>query len=422
MSMDTHSVSKSQWAKLGVGGILVLLLLSAIVLGGALSKQGASPASGNPSLSLLEQTAGSNLYSYTIFTQGSSIYVTNYLSGNITELLTSNPMDAAGVINNILGELGSLPTASSQIHIVQLKGTFTIDKSILVPSWCILDLRSASLTLANTTDKDMITNTQQLLGNEMIGIIGGVLDGNQAGQTGGARAEPASAIIHFWNSHELLVEDAQLKNAKWENLLFSICYNVVVKNVDSQGAGYQGIATEFGSHDVLITNCTTHNNEVDGILIAWNNITVIFGTTLHLPDGYNTVVSNCDSYDNAVFGISIEGYTSTRNVTVTNSTIYGNGYAGLHIGTGSDLLVTNSDIYDNTLGFNVTTGGQNPVATAPVDGLTISDSTISNNANGGIYLLGISSSDKIQNVLITHDTLFNSFFNVSATYADYQVT
>jgi parallel beta-helix repeat protein len=269
----------------------------------------------------------------------------------------------------------------------------------------------------------MITNSHQLLGNEMIGIVGGVLNGNKAGQTGGARASPASALIHFWNSHNVLVEDTQLKNAKWENLLFSICYNVLVKNVNSQGAGYQGIATEFGSHDVLITDCKTYNNEIDGILIAWNNVTIALNTTIHLPDGYNTIVSNCEAYDNGVYGISIEGYSNTHNITLTNCSIYGNAQAGVHIGTGSQLLLTNSNISDNGYACRVTISEQNPAATAPVKGLTISDSTIQDNTNGGIYLIGTSSSEMIQNVFITHNQFSNNtshggtdYYGVNATY------
>jgi hypothetical protein len=332
-------------------------------------------------------------------------------------------MDAAAVINSILSQLNPLSGISGQVQMVQIKGSYIINASILVPSWCILDLRLATFTLANATDKDMITNSHQVLGNEMIGVIGGTLDGNKLGQTGGPRAPPASALIHFWNSHEILTEDIQLRNAKWENLLFSICYDVLARNIDSQGAGYQGIATEFGSHNVLITNCRTYDNEADGILVAWNNITVLFNTTVHLPDGYNTVVSNCEAYNNAAYGISIEGYSSTHNITLTNSSIYGNVLAGIHVGTGSELLITNSDIFDNGFACRVTIGEQNPAATSPVNGLTISDCTIHDNTNGGIYLIGISSSAMIQNVFITHNQFSNNtshggtdYYKVNATW------
>lgn len=409
MSIDNHSVSKVQWAKLSLVVFIVALLATATLLGGSFK-------SGTGSISLLEQTAQSNQYRFTIYVDGSSIYVTDYSIGNSTKLLTSNLMDGARVINNVLNKLSSLFTISRQVQMVQLKGSFIINTSILVPSWCILDLRSAVLTLANATDEDMITNSHHVLGNEMIGVIGGVLDGNKVGQTGGSRANPASALIHFWSTHEVLVRDVQLKNAKWENLLFSICYNVLVKNVDSQGAGYMGIATEFGSHDVLITNCRTYNNEVNGILIAWNNVTVVGNTTLRLPDGYNIVVSNCEAYNNSVYGVSIEGYSSTHNVTVTDSSIFGNVFAGIHIGTGTNLLITKSNISGNGFGCRVTIGEQDPVAYDPVNGLTISNNTIHDNKNGGVYLIG--SSDKmIQNVLITQNQFFNN--NGSDIYKQY---
>jgi hypothetical protein len=410
MSIDNHSVSTGQWAKLSLAVFLVALLVTVTVLGGSFN------SSKTGSISLLEQTAQSNQYRFTIYVDGSSIYVTDYSIGNSTKLLTSNLVDGAKVINNVLNELSSLFTISKQVQTVQLKGSFIINTSILVPSWCILDLRSAALTLANATDQDMITNSHHVLGNEMIGVVGGVLDGNKLGQTGGSRANPASVLIHFWNTHEILVRDVQLKNAKWENLLFSICNNVLVKNVNSQGAGYQGIATEFGSHDVLIANCRTYNNEVNGILIAWNNITVIGNTTVQLPDGYNIVVSNCEAYNNSVYGISIEGYSSTRNVTVANSTIFGNVFAGIHIGTGTNLLITKSNISGNGFACRVTINEQVPVAQLPVNGLTISNNTIHDNKNCGVYLMG--SSDKmIQNVLITHNQFSNN--NGNDTYYQY---
>jgi hypothetical protein len=409
MSIDRPSVSKAQWAKLSLAVMVVLLLVGVTVLGGIQTNPGS--VSNNPSISLLEQSAQSNRYSHTIYVNGSSIFVTDYsVVGNSTKLLTSNPMDAARVINNVLSNLSPLSGALKQVQIVQLKGPFIINSPILVPSWCLLDLRSAALTLANATDNDMITNSRRFLGNEMIGVVGGVLDGNKVGQTGGSRAEPASAVIHFWSTHEVLVKDVQLKNAKWENLLFSICHNVLVKNVDSQGAGYMGIATEFGSHDVLIANCRTYNNEVNGILIGWNNVTVILNVTINLPDGYNTLVSNCDVYNNGVYGVSIEGYSSTRNFTVTNCSIHGNAFAGVHIGTGTNLLITKSNISYNGFACRVTVDEQNPSATDPVNGLTISNSTIHDNQNGGVYLIG--TSDKwIQNVLI----IYNQFYNNNGT-------
>jgi hypothetical protein len=271
----------------------------------------------------------------------------------------------------------------------------------------------------------MITNSHHIIGNEMIGIIGGTLDGNKAGQ-GPSRSPPASVLIHFWNTHEILVSDVQLRNAKWENLLFSICYDILVKNVDSQGAGYEGIATEFGTHDVLITNCRTHNNEYNGILIAWNNVTVALNTTLKLSDGYNTLVSNCESYDNGIYGISIEGYSSTHNITVTNCSITGNAFAGVHVGTGSNLLITKSDISGNVFACRVTIGEQDPSAYVPVNGLTISNNTIDDNKNGGVYLIGTSSSEMIQNVLITHNQFSNNTSNGGTNYygvnATYQVS
>jgi hypothetical protein len=180
-----------------------------------------------------------------------------------------------------------------------------------------------------------------------------------------------------------------------------------------------GIATEFGSHDVLITNCRTYSNEVNGILIAWNNVTVVLNATVHLPDGYNTIVSNCQAYNNGVYGISIEGYSSTRNVTVTSSSIYGNVYAGVHIGTGTGLLITKSNISGNGFGCRVTIGEQNPAATSPVNGLTISNSTIQDNTSGGVYLIG--SSDKmIQNVLIAYNQFSNNNgTNIYAQNASY---
>jgi hypothetical protein len=63
---------------------------------------------------------------------------------------------------------------------VFFKGNFSLSNTVILPSYTILDLRAAELTLSNNINKDAI----QIHG-DYIGILGGIIDGNKANNTDG---------------------------------------------------------------------------------------------------------------------------------------------------------------------------------------------------------------------------------------------
>ena len=117
---------------------------------------------------------------YTVFKVGSTYYAKNGETGVIDDADT----DPTSVIQFALD---NLTAGRSNIETVKLRGDFTISK-IIIPSICALDLREARLFQANSTNTVMIENADTTNGNVGIEIMGGLIDGNRANQTGAGTA------------------------------------------------------------------------------------------------------------------------------------------------------------------------------------------------------------------------------------------
>jgi len=126
-------------------------------------------------------------YSYLIETNGTHAFMMN----GSTHQMEWSSTNASAVINSALAD-GNLTTGRTWQEKVVLMGNFTIDSSIIVYAYTILQI-DARVTLASGANCHMIVNGHPSTYDEWVDICGsGVLDGNKDEQT---------EVVHgvFWN-------------------------------------------------------------------------------------------------------------------------------------------------------------------------------------------------------------------------------
>lgn len=211
----------------------------------------------------------------------------------------------------IAAAIAGLPEPRKRIATVRLIGDFTIDQTISLPSRTRLDLSDASLTLAAGANTDMITNSDHEEGNELIEVVGGVVDGNQAEQGAGE-----SYGIRFFRADDLLIRDLVVENCRTDGIHISgkgrHTRNLRMSNVYSRGNGRMGVAIMWAMRSVVVENLIINDNRGLGL------------RSDHSEGSYTNVTAD----GNGGHGIFI------RNVfgnTYTNLTASRNGEAGIYV-------------------------------------------------------------------------------------------
>ena len=113
----------------------------------------------------------------------------------------------------IQAAIDTLPANRSHIASVTLKGEFQLKKSIRLPNFTRLDLRSAKLTLAAQSHTSMIVNADPEAGNHHLQIIGGLLDGRTADQSIGDYHG-----IEFTRVQEAHIIDMDIRNCSGDGI------------------------------------------------------------------------------------------------------------------------------------------------------------------------------------------------------------
>jgi hypothetical protein len=196
---------------------------------------------------------------------------------------------------------------------VKLSGSFTIAATITVPAYTDLDLTEARITLADTSNCDMI-----LINGSFGNVTGGILEGNKANQASGNGISITSGT-----AEEIRLQDIIVNNAFGHGFYFNNFYGADLgENLRASGCGGSGFYNN-GIGGVTLTNCWAVLNGVNGLFSS--------GTYCV----YERMV--CDQ--NVDNGIRIQGggytvvnsFVSTANgeydlfVTAATQNIYSNG-------------------------------------------------------------------------------------------------
>jgi hypothetical protein len=105
--------------------------------------------------------------------------------------------------------LNSLTVGRTWKEKVVLVGDFTIDASLLIPSYTIFEL-FGRIYLANNADKHILQNSDVVGGNTNIEVVGGFYDGNKANQPA---LDPVTAVFmcYFAKVTNLSIHNVTIK-------------------------------------------------------------------------------------------------------------------------------------------------------------------------------------------------------------------
>jgi hypothetical protein len=154
-------------------------------------------------------------------------------------------------------------------------------------------------------------------------------------------------------------------------------------------SGVDGIAVQPGSGAVILRNL-----KISGAGTGLSGILFKSGSSL--------LVENCEVYGFITDGIVVSPSTGTNRITISNTTLFNNGGGGLRVKpTGGDTTVLVSGVTAANNGFGIgldTTGG----GTASV---MIDHSTASNHTGNGLQVSGATSTMLLSNSTVSQNDI-----------------
>jgi parallel beta-helix repeat protein len=218
--------------------------------------------------------------------------------------------------------LAALTAGRTHQEKVVAKGNFTLDDTIHIPSYTILEIQG-KLKIADATTKNIIENSDLVGGNTYITIIDGEVDGNKAGNADGGVNENQNGIFLKKTSNSKIIG---------------------VRVHDCEKSGIYLYSAETGNY---VQGCRCYSNDLWGILSA--------STTSYLNISDNMTWSNA-SEDNNDAGICVLSINAraiiSRNICISEGGYGIDVYAEdpLEIVIDSNVLVdsTRRGIYVNS--------------------------------------------------------------------------
>ena len=255
-----------------------------------------------------------------------------------------------------------LPADRAAIATVSLSGTYTLDRSIVLPNYTRLDLTAARLVLEDGANADMVVNSDPTNGNHHIEVIGGILDGNKSTQSGSGKLNG----LFFSRVSQLRLMDLEVANCYTDGIRLSgggdRIYDVVVQNVRVVDNDRNGLVILWAMRNTFVNNVTATGN---GTL---NNDVGKYGAGVYSDHSEGQYV-NIFANENAGTGIYIRNIFggSYNNLTATRNGRYGIQVQGMVASCGSNWHAHNNsressgshaDLYfdaDASLSYGITT-------------------------------------------------------------------
>ena len=319
---------------------------------------------------------------------------------SITGKIDFSGTDAATVIQNAIDALNSTRTSKEK---VLLSGSFSISKTIKVPSYTILEIQG-TLTPAPQAAKDgstlgnaqypLIQNADLALGNNDIEIRGGILDGGTT--------DIQHDAIHFNGVTNSTVQDISIMRFRGRGIVLgettggdSACQDIMISNCRFEHMGLEAIRTivlsslpaTIGNKRIIITRCSFEsNNEIPGdhygaVHLDANTQDSLVDScvftneksAVEIDSAFRNIVSNSiiDTTSSSAIivyqGTGPEEQTATLNHIIGNS-IANAGLAGILIASDTAAnLATQNTIENNTI-TNCNTRGGYPYGAIAVEG------------------------------------------------------
>ncbi len=313
---------------------------------------------------------------YEVFFDG-----TNWKARNTkTGIITSSNSTFTTVLQAAINAL----TASRSVQeVIEVRGVATPNTIVTIPSYTVLDLTAAKLTLANSTATHMFINSDTSGGNTQIKIIGGIIDGNKANQAATPGDEDTRNIFQFTKVTNSSISKCYIINASARAIRFNDCINCTAEFNTVLDSGGEGIQSKDGS-DIKFSYNTVKST-------GYSNITT-YGTEDALIEG-----NYCDdTVSTTTSGINI---SSVRNKVIGNTVRNPGGACVFLAESGSTYDASGVQVIGNILsgsGDNCGIVG----AGYPLTGAIISNNIVFGNFDEGIRFSGAHKNIMIDNNLV----------------------
>jgi len=228
----------------------------------------------------------------------------------------------------IQSALDSLTEGRTSKETVVLRGSFTCEEGLLVPSYTKISIEGV-LKLKDGANEPLIRNKNYSKetnnADSEIEIIGGTLDGNKSEQG----ASPAD-VVKFVGVAGLRILNATLTSAYDQCIDLSYCADVQIVNCGLNNGRENALRISSGCYDVQVANCIISSVSEDGILTGGS------------PDATKITISNTLINSVGKHGIACAG----SDILVSNCRIEDTGGNGMRIANATKGTINNVVIYD----------------------------------------------------------------------------
>lgn len=355
--------------------ILAVMLMTVIFVLGIFS--GLIIAS--PDEVLIEANSFQTEASYIVFKSGTTTYARNGATGEID----FSGSVSSTIINYALGNLTSGRTYKEKVLI---KGNYEITSALRVYSFTIL-LIDGLLTLADSTNENLIENADLADGNTYIDIIGGYLNGNGENQVDGNDNMKQCGIL-FRGVRWFQIRDMFIYQTYYANIrVVESTNSISSRNGFIHGNHLQN--TTLGSQssaDNISLRGVSSANPTRNVLITDNICLDAARTAIELSTGCQSITIRGNLIRDAGRGIGPHGTGPagiTYDVIVADNIVRDCGSNGIKGGAIENFFIINNDVFDNG-GWGI------EFAESDAKNGTICGGFVRNNANGAVNVTGSS--------------------------------
>jgi hypothetical protein len=337
---------------------------------------------------------------FVIYKEGTTTYAFDSTTGKI-------PYSDSSETTVIQNALDGLTSGRSTKEKVTLKGNFTITTAIAIPSYTIMDLSEAKMSLGGDNHLFTISSTTD------VEILGGICDGVKATYN-----SDVWSGIGGTHENRIIIKDVVLHDFKGKGIFITRLKNSVIENVisysnDQDGIYLEGTVATESSNNVSVNNCICRNNGRKGFnngyveqitfsaCKAYSNTedgwNIEGGTGAALDYYFEDVkLENCYSYSNSQYGYRIQ--LAGRRTTLLNCDAYSNTFHGLYIRgqdtawTLIDTQVIGGNYYENTQSGIIFAFGINHLK---IIGVSVFNNDQGDTNNDGISLTDLSSMEHV---------------------------
>jgi len=252
------------------------------------------------------------------------------------------------------GDQAEINAALAAADIVYLcPGTFYVSASISIGSNQSLVSDGATIMLKSGINAhiNMITNSDQVAGNENILLRGLTLDGNKANNTAGTQRGVYFKTVGTAKTPGCRIEGCIGKNFRYSAFYLDTIYNCVIKGNMAIATGDFGIYLDTGAYNIVSDNICRGNDDcgIGAIIIPYSTIS---GNVCNNNNNYGilgmseycTIVGNICRL-NGVHGIYAG---SAENCAITGNIAVSNGAGGIYVYSGDNSTITGNIAIGNT--------------------------------------------------------------------------